>query len=129
VASPQEILGTIGIELGANMEETKHTPWQKNNEGSALHDETTELIDADGKTVLEIGWGGFACESDPGGAYPILKASEEAWRLILAAPALLSACQTLLARVESDIECDGANGRVREGSQGRAAIALATESP
>lgn len=74
-------------------------PWEFANIESVFRsdDEVTELVGADGVTVLEIGWGGCACESDPGAAYPILEASDEDWALIKAAPDLLDACEWALA--------------------------------
>jgi hypothetical protein len=70
-------------------------PWVGNSDDNALEEETTKIVGANGKVVLEIGYGGFACESDPYGAYPILEASDEDWALIKAAPEMLAKIQRL----------------------------------
>lgn len=94
----------------ANMNTDINGPWAVGNSDSVLHDEVTELVGADGKAVLEIGWGGFACESDPGGAYPILEASDDVWALIKAAPDML----TMLEELEWIDDRRGPNGIVSD---------------
>ena len=81
------------------------TPWSIGDADSVFHDddEVTEIVGANGETVLGIGWGGFACESDPGGAYPLLEASAEDWAMLLRAvnahQTLVDACREVMSDV------------------------------
>ncbi len=72
--------------------EVTHTPgpWRFKNDDSVLTDpgEVTALVGANGNNVLTADTGGFACESDPYGTYPIIVASDADWALIKAAPQL-----------------------------------------
>jgi hypothetical protein len=55
-------------------------------------DEFDELINESGESVVGIGTGGCACESDPYASYSLLEIGESDLALILAAPDLLAAC-------------------------------------
>lgn len=115
----------------------KHTPgpWRIANDDSVLteDDEVLSVLGAGDKVVLEAGTGGFSCESDPYGTYPILEASPDDWRVILAAPTLLEACKVTWSIIPhhercpalKDGDCECCVGRLQR------AIALAegTQQP
>lgn len=104
---------TTPTELRALLAAATAGPWEFSSEGDALASdgEVLALVGKDGKEVLSIGWGGFSCESDPNGSYPLLEASEGDWALMKAAvnslPGLLDERDALIRKLRS--HCNSAS--------------------